>query len=314
MRTLTEAEVENALNGNGSLGAPDFLDRLEGIAEGALEPAVAALEPGEASLRNILTRAMRGGYPVGRLGNADKRHDFFHDLIRLSAKTDLPAVSRIRDALVMRRVYRVIGARSGERLKTSEVASILDLRRQMTKLCTEALMSLQLVAEQPAWTGDMLLARTIRSPILRVTDSGWLCGLLGFCWANPDALGPADAPIVRRILNGWVWAQLEAFVDNDPDRRLSHWALREGASVSLLVENKRTNCLIAAETTPETTASGIEFDSMRKLRSLLEKQTSNENGEAAQPPRLISVVFTTGDRIERVGKDEFTVPMALLWH
>ena len=57
---------------------------------------------------------MHGGYPVGRLGTADQRHDFFHDLIRKVCAADLKTVSSVKNQMTLRKVYRMVGAASGE--------------------------------------------------------------------------------------------------------------------------------------------------------------------------------------------------------
>lgn len=326
IRTLTEAEIEGA--------APTHLERLERLAAGDTPetaglvigepPTICAEKDGEvrpmSRFRDILVRAMRGGYPNGRIGTADDRHDFFHDLIRCTSVTDLPTLSRIRDPIAMRRVYRMVAALSGEKVKAIKVGDIIGMRRQMVKNCIDALEQLRLVEEQPAWSGVSRFERAVRKPLFRITDSGWLCGLLGFCWTNPDALGPEHGPIIRRLLNGWVWTQLAAFTDNDPQRTLSHFALRNGPAVPLVIENRAERTFIAASTTPDAFARKEDFEPMARFAALL-----SETPEYADW-RLAALVFTTGDTFEPMpeattpaahGLSVFrawSVPMSVLWH
>lgn len=281
IRTLTEAEIEGA--------APTQLERLERLAAGDT-PETAGLVIGE---------------PPTICAEKDG---------------EVRPMSRIRDPIAMRRVYRMVAALSGEKVKAIKVGDIIGMRRQMVKNCIDALEQLRLVEEQPAWSGVSRFERAVRKPLFRITDSGWLCGLLGFCWTNPDALGPEHGPIVRRLLNGWVWTQLAAFTDNDPQRTLSHFALRNGPAVPLVIENRAERTFIAASTTPDASAREEDFEPMARFAALL-----SETPEYADW-RLAALVFTTGDAFEPMpeattpaahGLSVFrawSVPMSVLWH
>ena len=296
--------------------------------EAAALPAAASPGPGirQVRIRTLTEAEIEGAAPtqlerLERLAAGDTdRHDFFHDLIRCTSVTDLPTLSRIRDPIAMRRVYRMVAALSGEKVKAIKVGDIIGMRRQMVKNCIDALEQLRLVEEQPAWSGVSRFERAVRKPLFRITDSGWLCGLLGFCWTNPDALGPEHGPIIRRLLNGWVWTQLAAFTDNDPQRTLSHFSLRNGPAVPLVIENRAERTFIAASTTPDAFAREVDFEPMARFAALL-----SETPEYADW-RLAALVFTTGDTFEPMpeattpdahGLSAFrawSVPMSVLWH
>lgn len=82
MRTLSQGEITG--------GGHDFLERLRLLDF----PSVVSYNESNRDL--ILSQAMRGGYPSGRDGTPDERHDFFHDLIREICRLDLPSVSPLK--------------------------------------------------------------------------------------------------------------------------------------------------------------------------------------------------------------------------
>ena len=97
MCTLSQGEITG--------GGHDFLERLRLLDF----PSVVSYNESNRDL--ILSQAMRGGYPSGRDGTPDERHDFFHDLIREICRLDLPVVSPLKNPLLLREVYRMVGRR-----------------------------------------------------------------------------------------------------------------------------------------------------------------------------------------------------------
>lgn len=95
MRTLSQGEITG--------GGHDFLERLRLLDF----PSVVSYNESNRDL--ILSQAMRGGYPSERDGTPDERHDFFHDLIREICRLDLPVVSPLKNPLLLRKVYRMVG-------------------------------------------------------------------------------------------------------------------------------------------------------------------------------------------------------------
>lgn len=245
---------------------------------------------------------MRGGYPTCRDGTPDERHDFFHDLIRAVCHTDLPVISRLKNPQTLRKVYRMVGAASGEVLNLTQIARVLDIGRPLVRRCVEALESLYLVEAVPVWSGADRFERSIRSPKHVVTDSGWLCGLLGQCAVDPNVLPNVRPDDVRRLLSGWTWAQLAALVDDDSPWALRHFALRTGLTVEWLLEHRENGRLIALQTSSKENVGPEDFSMLAKFRSLV--------GED-QPVQ--SVLFYCGQSVRRYDGVGAAVPFAHLW-
>ena len=62
------------------------------------------------------------GLKQRRVYALDERHDFFHDLIREICRLDLPSVSPLKNPLLLRKVYRMVGAVSGESVNLTHIA------------------------------------------------------------------------------------------------------------------------------------------------------------------------------------------------
>ena len=288
IRTLTRGEMTG--------GGRDFLERL-----GTLD-FPGKLSYDECNRGLVLGEAMRGGYPTCRDGTPDERHDFFHDLIRAVCHTDLPVISRLKNPQTLRKVYRMVGAASGEVLNLTQIARVLDIGRPLVRRCVEALESLYLVEAVPVWSGADRFERSIRSPKHVVTDSGWLCGLLGQCAVDPNVLPNVRPDDVRRLLSGWTWAQLAALVDDDSPWALRHFALRTGLTVEWLLEHRENGRLIALQTSSKENVGPEDFSMLAKFRSLV--------GED-QPVQ--SVLFYCGQSVRRYDGVGAAVPFAHLW-
>lgn len=287
LRTLAQGEL-TGINA-------DFPERLTVL------DFPAQLSYDESNRDLALEIAMHGGYPVGRLGTADQRHDFFHDLIRKVCAADLKTVSSVKNQMTLRKVYRMVGAASGEVLNYTKIAETLDIGRPLVRRCVEALEALYLIEPIAVWPQAEAFERSVRSERYVVTDSGWLCGLLGFCDVDPCTLPEGSFGIVRRLIAGWTWAQFAAMTDNRDDWKLWQFALRTGVSVELLLENQRTGTLLAIETSPRERDCAEDFANLNKFRSLV-------------PDRDVRCLrLYCGQSVQRFDGIGTAVPLAFLW-
>lgn len=287
MRTLSQGEITG--------GGHDFLERLRLLDF----PSVVSYNESNRDL--ILSQAMRGGYPSGRDGTPDERHDFFHDLIREICRLDLPVVSPLKNPLLLREVYRMVGAASGENVNLTHIAEVLHIGRPFAKHCLETLERLCLVDRVPVWLGTLTFERGVRSPKYVIVDSGWLCGLLGFCSTAPSVISSDHPEVVRRLLTNWTWAQLATLTDNDPDLHLWHFALRTGLSIDLILENANTGSLTAFQISTKENVTESDFTSLVKFRDLVKDR------------EVQNVLLYCGQSLRRFDSIGTAVPLAFLW-
>lgn len=293
LRTLAESEITGA--------GGDFLERLAKLDF----PSVLSHDENNRDL--ILGEAMRGGYPGCRDGSADVRHDFFHALIREICRLDLPKAAVIRSTMTLRKVYRMTGAASGEILNVAEIAKVLGIGRPLAARCLFALEALHLVDSIPVWTHSADFERSIKRPRHVVTDSGWLCGLLGFCSTDPATLSAQHLSVVERLLYGWTYAQLASLVDNQPHLRLSHFGLRTGLSIDFLIEDLNAGSLTAILVRPKERIDESDFAPLKRFRALLEEKRFPD------VQSLQTVILYCGQSARRFEGLGAAVPLAFFW-
>ena len=100
----------------------------------------------------------------------------------------------------------MVGAVSGESVNLTHIAEVLGIGRPFAKHCLETLERLCLVDRIAVWPGSLAFERGVRSPMYVVADSGWLCGLLGFCSTAPC--------VISGLLNKWLPSWKLALVNN----------------------------------------------------------------------------------------------------
>lgn len=287
LRTLAQGEVQGQ--------DPGFPERLLTM------DFPVQLSHNESNRDLILEMAMHGGYPGARQGTANQRHDFFHDLIRAVCSFDLPCVSRVKNPMTLRKVYRILAATSGTPLNLSHIAQTLDIGRPLARDCIKALEALYLAEELYVWPQAFKFERCVKTPRYFVPDSGWLCGLLGFCDVMPSSLNAGSQSIVNRLIKGWIYAQLRSRTDNNADWKLWYVALRTGLSLDYLLENQETGALIALQCSSRESVSPEDFSTLKKFRLLVKDRP------------VTSVLLYCGQSVQRFEGVGTAVPLAFLW-
>ena len=216
-----------------------------------------------------------------------------------SGKTWL--ASALMNALLLRKVYRKVGAASGENVNLTHIAEVLDIGRPFVKHCLETLERLCLVDRVPVWPGTLTFDRGVRSPKYVIVDSGWLCGLLGFCSTAPSVISSDHPEVVRQLLTNWTWAQLATLTDNDPDLHLWHFALRTGLIIDLILEDANTGSLTAFQISTKENVTESDFTSLVKFRDLVKDR------------EVQNVLLYCGQSLRRFDSIGTAVPLAFLW-
>ena len=158
--------------------------------------------------------------------------------------------------------------RRGENVNLTHIAEVVDIGRPLSSIVWKRWSAF-------AWwtafrSGRALLRLTARAQSKYViVDSGWLCGLLGFCSTAPSVISSDHPEVVRQLLTNWTWATLATLTDNDPDLHLWHFALRTGLSIDLILEDANTGSLTAFQISPKENVTESDFTSLVKFRDLV---------------------------------------------
>lgn len=195
----------------------------------------------------------------------------------------------------------MVGAASGENVNLTHIAEVLHIGRPFAKHCLETLERLCLVDRVPVWPGTLTFERGVRSPKYVIVDSGWLCGLLGFCSTAPSVISSDHPEVVRRLLTNWTWAQLATLTDNDPDLHLWHFALSTGLCIDLILEDANTGSLTAFQISTKENVTESDFTSLVKFRDLVKDR------------EVQNVLLYCGQSLRRFDSIGTAVPLAFLW-
>jgi uncharacterized protein len=272
-----------------------FLDQL-------FEPA---RWPGraEALPRGELVRTLlEGGYPeIVTEGLAGRqRRDWFeayaHGVVSREA---LRPIAEIRLAAELRRLLRLLAARTGQELVVTGVAGDAEIGRETVSNYVTLLEALHLVTLLPAWSTN-LTNRAKRRPKIVVVDTGLAADLCGFGEQTfaPAADGTAagalfETFVITEVLKQATWSERSV--------ELSHFRDRDGAEVDLIVEDRRSGELAGLEIKLTATPTARHARHLGALRDRLGDRFTT------------GLVIHAGSQILPLGDRIWAVPVSALW-
>jgi predicted AAA+ superfamily ATPase len=257
----------------------------------------------EAWSRAALMRTiLEGGYPeivtqslVGR-----QRRNWFeayvHDVVSREA---LRPIAEVRRETELRRLLRLLAARTGQELVISGLAGDAEVGRDTASNYVTLLEALHLVTLLPAWSTN-ITTRAKRRPKIVLVDSGLaadLCGL-GEQIFSPTADGTAagalfETFVITEVLKQATWS--ERSVD------LSYFRDRDGAEVDLIAEDRRTGEVAGIEIKLTSTPTARHARHLMMLRDKLGDRFTT------------GLVVHAGPRALPIGDRLWAVPVSALW-
>lgn len=185
-------------------------DRLADLLFGPAA-ALRRMTPPRATRGSLLAAICAGGFPAVHARPATSRRRWYASYIRTVTERDVAEISRVRDASALRRLLRVLAARTAQELNLADVARDTETPRSTLAGHLPLLETLYLVQSLPAWSRN-LVQRVVRHPKVHVTDSGLAASLLG-----------VDAAALARPGHPALGALVETFVVGEI-RRQATWA------------------------------------------------------------------------------------------
>jgi len=252
---------------------------------------------GKEDRRQIMQRALRGGYPepVTR-SNESRRTAWFGAYVTAILQRDIRDLADIADLSAVPRLLTLLAARSASLLNYSELSRSLGLPLTTLKRYVALLENTFLVHVIPAWTGG-LGRRMVKSPKMSLLDTGLMAHVLGLEVArfdrDPTLAGPVFETLVAAEIRKQIgWSSVRP--------ALSHFRSSTGAEVDLVLED-RAGLLIGIEVKARATVNGSDF---RGLRSL---------AEVTGDRFLRGIVLHTGREAVAFGERLWALPMSALW-
>lgn len=292
LRTLTAAEIAGV----------DKSRFFDDVVAGNLGKLIYDAE--ECSKDIVLSKALAGGYPEVYAADPLTKKLWFRDYLTALMDRDLLQVADFRKKNVLSQILYRLAAVSSRTINVSEMSRDLQEDSRMIVKCLEALKTMYLVDEVPAWTRKPY-ARMAKAPKWEVTDTGLMSALLGHfsladlkSWAARD--NKAGSDLIGNLVETWVYNQLMPIAEASMDWTVYHLRVAQRQEIDFVVENPHGQMILIEVKAGESVNSG-DFQSLRWFKA-------NNAGFVAG-----ALILYCGQSLRDYGDGCYAVPMAVLW-
>lgn len=245
---------------------------------------------------------LEGGYPevVTEQISGRRRRTWFDTYVGdVVSREALRPIADIRHEADLRRLLRLLAARTGQELVISDLASDSELNRETITRYLALLEALYLIKLVPAWSTSATTRAKLRPKIL-LADSGLASDLAG---AGQSTFGPqGNAVLAGALFETMVLTELQkqaAWADRMVD--LSHFRNRHGAEIDLIVEDRHTGRVAGVEVKLTATPVAAHVRHMAQIRDKL------------GPKFSVGVLLHTGTQTLAMGDRLWALPLPTLW-
>jgi predicted AAA+ superfamily ATPase len=246
--------------------------------------------------KDVLNRAMRGGYPSAFRRSEARRRDWFAAYVTTILQRDVRDLADIEHLSAMPRILSLIAARAGALLNTSELSRTSGLPNSTLQRYLALLEHTFLVHLIPAWSSNRS-KRLIKTPKVALVDTALLAHLAGITSRRmrrePGLVGPLLENFVAVELwkqIGWSSVRVQVF----------HFRTHGGREVDLVLEADDGR-LVGIEVKASATISGRDFAGLETLREIAGSRFHR------------GVVLYTGMEVLPFGRRMFALPLSALW-
>jgi hypothetical protein len=250
----------------------------------------------------LISVLLQGGFPevvTEDLSERQRRNWFEAYVQDVVSREALRPLAEIRMESELRRLLRLLAARTGQELVVSGVAGDAEVGRETASNYLALLEALHLATLLPAWSTSITTRAKRRHKVVLV-DTGLAADL---CGAGQGDFGPAadgvaagalfDTFVTNEVLKQATWS--ERSVD------LSYFRDRDGAEVDLIVEDRRLGDVAGIEIKLTATPSIRHARHLAMVRDRL--------GERFRT----GLVIHAGTQILPMGERIWAVPVSALW-
>ncbi|HEX6076781.1 MAG TPA: ATP-binding protein [Micromonosporaceae bacterium] len=259
-------------------------------------------ESGGVTRTELVDLILQGGYPevVVEALTERQRRDWFsgyvHDVVSREA---LRPLVDVRLEAELRRLLRLVAARTSQELVVTDLANDADVGRDTTSNYLSLLEALHLVTLLPAWSTNVT-TRTKRRPKMFVVDTGLAADLVGAgrqvfaAHADGRVAGALfETLVVNELRKQATWC--EAAVD------LFHWRDRDRHEVDVVVEERRSGEVAGIEIKLTSTPSVRHAQQLAMLRDRLGQRFR------------VGLVIHAGAQMLPLGERLWAVPVSAIW-
>lgn len=282
---FSQGEIEGTSDG--------FVDLVFNDPDGLRDVRPPALRRVEA-----MERVVRGGFPpVQQLESARSRAAWFADYQRTLVQRDLAELRRVRQAVEVPRLIRLLAGLSGSELNMSLLARGLDLTGDTIRSYLALLETIYVHHTLPAWSAGFV-SRAKRRPKIHFIDSGLAAAALGM---NVERLSVPTEPRAGPLLESFVVGELarqRTWAETPVD--LFHFRDREQREVDVVLESADGR-VVGVEVKAAIDIDEADTRWLRWLRDHLGQRFVH------------GVVLHLGDRPLPFGDRITGLPLAALW-
>ena len=250
------------------------------------------------SLREeLLTRALRGGYPALLSRNTERsRKQWVDSYLTTLLERDVRDLSKVRDLKEFPRLLQALATRSSSLLNLNDVSRAVGIQHETLRRYVALLAALWLVVELPAWSAN-LGKRLVKTPKFSLNDTGLLAGLLGINQARLQR----EPLVLEQLLESFVVMELRKQLTwSATSAQMHHFREQRGAEVDIVLEAPSGE-IVGIEIKATTSLGSSDLAGLRALQSLI--------GERFRR----GILLHTGTAARPFGPDLFVLPIAALW-
>lgn len=243
-----------------------------------------------------VARLVRGGFPEAVVRLERRRQRFHDEYVADLINRDALQVAQIEHGRELRRLVRLLAARSGQLVVPGNLANSLTISAPTVRRYIDLLEEVFLIKRIPAWSRN-LSQRAVGTPKVAVVDSGVAANLLGF---DATGLSRPDSPL-GGLLEAFTAMELARQLTWSQERiELSHYRTKDQVEVDIVLENRRGE-VVAIDV---KAASTVRADDFRGINHL---------GERLGSDLICGIVLYTGASTVPFGPRIRAVPLAAIW-
>ncbi len=247
--------------------------------------------------KDILGRAIRGGYPEAIDRKTDRLRRMWMDAyIATLLNRDVRETGNIRDLKDFPVLLNALAIRSGTLMNISDISRTVGIPHETLRRYLALLEALWLIVELPAWSAN-LGKRLVRTPKMTLNDTGLLAGIMNL---DPRRLN-REPVYMGQLLESFVVMELRKQMGwNDTPVKMFHFRDQKGAEVDILLESASGE-VVGIEVKSTATPRAEDFAGLRTLQAAV--------GDRFRRGFLLHL----GEKASGASKDLYALPIAALW-
>lgn len=251
---------------------------------------------GMSDRKDIIQRALRGGFPGVFRRSESRRRDWFDAYITTILQRDVRDLADIEHLSAMPRILSLMATRAGALLNVADLSRTSGVPNSTLQRYLALLEHTFLVRLIPAWSSNRS-KRLIRTPKVALVDTALLAHLAGISSARLRREPSLAGPLLENFVALELWKQMGW---SSIRAQLFHFRTHGGREVDLVLEADDGR-VVGIEVKASATVDRRDFLGLETLR------------EAAGSRFHRGVVLYTGTEVLPFGPGMSALPVSALW-